>query len=113
MAKLIGLQAMNRVVSHLDEVKQEVHAKAKEVGEKAAANLEEARATTEWHKISGPDGLTKTSVSKGDVDSFVNLEAPNAMAIEFGHMPSGFFAGTDTRPPRGLYILGKAAGLAG
>lgn len=113
MVQLIGLHAMNQVVSHLDEVKEEVHNKAKEVGELASANLEAARASTHWHKIHGPDGLTKTSVTKGDVDSFVNLEAPNAMAIEFGHDPSGFFAGTDTRPPRGLYILGKAAGLAG
>jgi hypothetical protein len=43
----------------------------------------------------------------------VTLEAPNAMAIEFGHAPSGVFAGTATRPPRGLYILGKSSGLAG
>lgn len=113
MARLIGLKAMNLVVSHLDEVKNEVHKKAEEVGERASANLEEARSSTEWHKIHGPDHLTKTSVTKGDVDSFVNLEAPNAMAIEFGHAPSGVFAGTDTRSPRGLYILGKAAGLAG
>lgn len=113
MARLIGLEAMNRVVSHLDEVKDEVHKHAKEVGEKAAANLEAARGSTHWHKIHGPDGLTKTSVTKGEVDSFVNLEAPNAMAIEFGHHPSGVFAGTDTKSPEGLYILGKASGLAG
>ena len=113
MVQLIGLHAMNQVVSHLEEVKHEVEEHAKEVGARASANLEAARASTHWRKIHGADGLTKTSVTHGDVDSFVNLEAPNAMAIEFGHAPSGVFAGTDTRAPRGLYILGKAAGLAG
>lgn len=113
MARLIGLRAMNLVVSHLDGVKQEVHSEAKKVGERASAALTEARATTEWHKIHGPDHLTRVVVEQGEVDSFVTLEAPNAMAIEFGHAPSGVFAGTDTRPPRGLYILGKSSGLAG
>lgn len=113
MATLIGQKAMNLVISHLDEVRDEVHNKAKEVEELASANLEAARSSTHWHKIHGADGLTKTSVTKGDVDSFVNLEAPNAMAIEFGHHPSGVFAGTDTKSPEGLYILGKASGLAG
>jgi hypothetical protein len=113
MARLIGKKALHLVVSHLDGVKHEVHQAAKHVGDKADAALTEARASTQWHKIYGPDHLTRIVVEQGDVDSFVTLEAPNAMAIEFGHAPSGVFAGTATRPPRGLYILGKSSGLAG
>jgi hypothetical protein len=34
-----------------------------------------------------------------------------AMAIEMGHSPSGYFKGTSTSSPRGLFILHRAAGL--
>lgn len=44
-----------------------------------------------------------------DVDMFTILHAPNAMALEFGHAPSGWFAGTDTKPPDPEYILTRAA----
>jgi hypothetical protein len=110
---------MNQVVSHLGEVKSAVSNEAEKVGNKAEANLSTARASTHWHKILGPEHLTRTSVSHGDVDSFANLEAPNAMAIEFGHAPSGVFgpggryAHIKTKAPEGLYILSRAAGLAG
>ncbi|WKW87236.1 hypothetical protein SEA_CHARGERPOWER_21 [Mycobacterium phage Chargerpower] len=43
------------------------------------------------------------------VDFFTILHAPNAMALEFGHAPSGFFAGTNTKPPAAEYILTRAA----
>lgn len=46
---------------------------------------------------------------EGDIDHYTNLHAPNAMALEFGHSPSGFFAGTDTKPPAATYILIRAA----
>lgn len=44
-----------------------------------------------------------------DVDMYTILHAPNAMALEFGHEPSGFFEGTDTKPPDPEYILIRAA----
>ena len=44
-----------------------------------------------------------------DVDCYPILHAPNAMALEFGHAPSGFFKGTDTKPPSAEYILTRAA----
>jgi hypothetical protein len=119
MARLIGPKAMNLVVSHLPEVKDAVSDKAKEVGRRAQANLAEARSSTRWHKIYGPDHLTHVSVTHGEVDSFANLDAPNAMAIEFGHQPSGVFGPggslghLDTKAPDGLYILSRAAGLTG
>ena len=42
-------------------------------------------------------------------DCFTIMAAPNAMALEFGHAPSGFFAGTNTKPPGPEYILIRAA----
>ncbi|AXH50391.1 hypothetical protein SEA_OLLIE_22 [Mycobacterium phage Ollie] len=119
MARLIGQKAMNHVISHLDGVRDAVYAEAKERGRKAEANLAQARASTRWHKIFGPDHLTRVTVTRGDVDSFINLEAPNAMAIEFGHQPSGvfgpggMFGHLDTKAPEGLYIITSAAGLRG
>ena len=44
-----------------------------------------------------------------DVDAFTVLHAPNAMALEFGHEPSGWFADTETKPPAAEYILTRAA----
>lgn len=43
------------------------------------------------------------------VDCYTILYAPNAVALEFGHDPSGWFAGTDTKAPIGEYILIRAA----
>jgi len=117
MVRLIGQKAMNRVVSHDSETQSAVHKKTHEVGAKAEANLAEARGSTRWHKIHGPSGLTSTSTSFGDTDGFANLNAPNAMAIEFGHSPSGVFGPggslehVETKAPRGLYILNRAAGI--
>lgn len=117
MVHLISNKAMNTVVSHLDEVKDRVHHEAKGVEAAAKAGLEEARASTRWHKIIGPEHLTNVDSSQGEVDSFANLNAPNPMAIEFGHSPSGVFGpggrygDTKTKAPEGLYILHKAAGF--
>ncbi|ASZ75453.1 tail completion or Neck1 protein [Mycobacterium phage Kimona] len=112
MAKLIGRRSLNAIVANLDGVGDALWEEAQDGEDRAAANLAYVRATTPHHKIFGPDHLTYTSAERGDVDSFFSLNAPNALAIEFGHDPSGVFAGTDTKPPEGLYILMKAAGLA-
>ena len=117
MAKLIGKKAMNLVVSHLDEVRHEVHREAVGVADAADAGLAEARATTKWYKIIGPSHLTRVEATKHDVDSTADLIAPNAMAIEFGHAPSGVFGPggryehVQTKAPEGLYILHRAAGF--
>lgn len=47
--------------------------------------------------------------SDRDVDHYTTLVAPNAVALEFGHDPSGIFAGTKTKPPDPEYILIRAA----
>lgn len=115
--KLIGKKAMNIVASHHEDTKAAIHKEVQERGAAAEANLAEARGSTRWHKIFGPGHLTQTSTSFGGVDGFINLEAPNPMAIEYGHSPSGVF-GPDgslghihTKAPDGLYILNRAAGL--
>ena len=118
MVYLIGNRAMNHVVSHLPEVVQAVSDENDKVYDRAKANLAAARASTQWHKIYGPDHLTRVTKSHGDIDSFTNLEAPNPMAIEFGHQPSGVFGPggkyghIQTKAPEGLYIITKAARLA-
>lgn len=113
MARLYySRSGLNKVISHMDGVRDAVHDEAKDIGRKAESNLAAARASTRWHKIYGPDHLTRITVTQGTVDSYANLEAPGPEAIEFGHAPSGVFEGTDTRAPAGLYILTGAAGFA-
>lgn len=80
---------------------------------RARGNLMAARASTPHRKILGPAGLTGTDKGGGKVDSWFSLTGTNAMAIEFGHFPSGYFApakyGKVTKAPAGLYILTRAA----
>ena len=104
-------KGLNAIIAHMPGVRDEVHDEAKDIGRKAEGNLAAARASTGWHKIHGPDHLTRVTVTQGEVDSFANLEAPSPESIEFGHAPSGVFEGTDTRAPHGLYILTGAAGF--
>jgi hypothetical protein len=101
MARLISQKAMNRVVSHLDEVKSEVAEKALEVGLRAEARLAGHRRT----------GRAQVTVTQGDVDAFVNLEDPAVLSIEFGHMVKGKFETDVPKYVPGLYIITGAAGL--
>jgi hypothetical protein len=116
MVQLIGRKALNRIVAHLPECKDGVHKEAKQIGRRAEANLAAARGSTHWHKIHGPSHTTRISVSQGEVDSFVNMDGEDPMAIEFGHAPSGVFGKggefghLETKAPHGLYILTSAAG---
>lgn len=114
MARLIGKKAMNRVASRHKDARDAVRREAREVENKARNGLARARASTQWSKIHGPSHLTfVSSTAEGGSDVLVHLNAPNAMAIEFGHAPSGFFEGTKTKAPHGLYILANAAGMTG
>lgn len=101
MAKLIGLEAMNRVVSHLDEVSRDVKDHAKVVGDAATGRLAAHEKTGE-HKI---------TVTHGEVDSFVNLEGVHPESVEFGHWVEGKFKTDPPKFARGLYILTLSAGL--
>lgn len=100
----------------------EINSIGREIEMRAKRNLIQARATTEHHKIIGPGGLTEIGKDNvpivdgyGFFDQLIWMEggADNraALAIEMGHDPSGVFGGTETRSPRGLHILGRAAWL--
>lgn len=101
MAQLIGLHAMNLVVSHLDEVKRDVKDHAEVVGTEAAGRLAAHRKTGE-HQI---------TVTHGETDSFVNLEGVHPESVEFGHWVAGKYKTDPPKFARGLYILTLAAGL--
>lgn len=97
----------NSAAAHHVETHRAVRQVRAMVEVKARTNLAEANSTTRVTlkgyfpaEIETEDGAT---------DYYVVLHAPNAMALEFGHAPSGVFEGTDTRPPAAEYILTKAA----
>lgn len=105
----------HEVVLALPGVERSVREAADDIEGDAEAILRTIRATTPHHKIAGPAGLvsiSKEPAKDSRTDWFVSLHAPNPVALEYGHEPSGVFAGTDTHAPDGLYILHRAAGLA-
>ena len=104
----------NDIVLSLPGVKRSVREEADDIEGNAEAILRTVRATTPHHKIAGPAGLvsiSKEPAKDSTTDWFVSLHAPNPIALEYGHEPSGVFEGTDTKAPDGLYILHRAAGL--
>ena len=84
------------------------------VTRRARQNLAAANETS---RVSTKDYFPAEIESKdGDVDRYTVLHAPNAMALEFGHAPSGFFdpdgpwlPGNNSKPPAPEYILTRAA----
>lgn len=109
-----GESGMNRIVAHIEGVKANVHEHAEKVAAKATASLAEAAARARPIYEHGHHDI---STQQDDVDSLVVMGGPDAMAVEFGHAPSGYFApekyGKVTKAPQGLYILTSAAGMAG
>ena len=114
MAHQVSLEC-NDIVLAMPELENAVGDAAKEMGGRAKDILTTVRATTPYNKLSGPAHLTYITTDKAEdgepPDWLVKLHAPNPIAVEFGHQPSGWFAGTDTHAPDGLYILYKAAGM--
>ena len=98
----------NTAAAHHVKTRAAVKHHTEKIQRKAERLLANARASSKTHKYFGPDGLTDIEVEYVDVDAFVFMEAPNAMAIEFGHQPSGVFKGTNTDAPEGLYIITRA-----
>lgn len=86
--------------------------KVADKGERLAhGNLVSVRAT-----VSPPARLEEHDpydTDKGSLrpDAWFSLEGSNAMALEFGHNPSGVFGGTNTAAPEATYIL-TGAGIA-
>lgn len=106
--------------------KPSVYSKIGPMSEKALlAEAEEIKVRAEgllkYHQVTGTTDIDINKVPRGtrenkynaDYDVVMTNPDLGAMAIEFGHQPSGKFAGTATRAPRGLYILTRASGLLG
>jgi hypothetical protein len=97
----------NQAAAQHVETKRALSLENRKVEVKAMVNLAQANSTT---RIT-PKGYFPAEIetAEGDVDYYTILHAPNAMALEFGHAPSGWFEGTNTKPPAAEYILTKAA----
>lgn len=76
---------------------------------RARGNLDAQKSTTRITEKDYFPAEIEEDDSPSLVDYFTVLHAPNAMALEFGHAPSGWFEGTDTKPPAATYILTRAA----
>lgn len=97
----------NSVAARHVDTRKAVKGERNKVTRRAEGNLARAndtsRITLEGYfpaEIEEMDGAT---------DFHTILHAPNAFALEFGHEPSGWFAGTNTKPPEAEYILIRAA----
>lgn len=106
MAVYVYLNANEAAARHTD-TKRAVRRVNRDVSGRARANLAAANKTT---RVT-PEGYfpARIDTAEHDVDCFTSLVAPNAMALEFGHAPSGVFAGTNTKAPDPEYILTRAA----
>ena len=117
--KLDSKPVMYRKVGPLTENALKVE--AEEIAVRAEENLAQANSSGwfEGEDVAGTTTVEVDKISKGirgnkysaDFDVVMSNPDGGAMAIEVGHNPSGKFAGTKTRAPRGLYILSRAAGL--
>jgi hypothetical protein len=97
----------NEAAAKHRETRAAVRRENRMVEGRARDNLAKANDTTRI-TLEGyfPAGI---ETAEDGADCFTILHAPNAMALEFGHEPSGFFADTDTKPPEPEYILIRAA----
>ena len=97
--QLISDKAMRNLVAHLPGVIDSVHDNAKTIKREAEARLA-------MHRYYKDNNAAEITMTRGDVDTFVNLEDPAAIPIEFGwRTPKGKFV-------PGLHIITGAAGLA-
>lgn len=128
MAKIVWLMPKGQLYPLIHGMSEKVlKQEATDIYHLANLYLEIERGTTQWTKLPEPmvsrqqaSGLTDIDLDKerqkyGN-DYLVTLEGGEdnaaALAIEMGHSPSGYFKGSATKSPRGLYILMRAAGSA-
>lgn len=125
MAKWEWLEPrLESVIAHMEGVGNALYDEAGDRERVAHGILLQIRETTTHEKID-QDAAHETDTSyqrdpETRIDSFFCLDgkesgSTSAMSIEFGHLPSGYFAperyGRKTKAPEGHYILHRAAGL--
>lgn len=103
----------NEAAARHTDTKKAVRRVNRDVSGRARANLAQANSTARITL----KGYFPASIdtAEHDVDCFTILHAPNAMALEFGHAPSGVFgpggkfAHVNSKAPDPTYILTRAA----
>ena len=103
--KLESPEFINEKMSQHVKTRRAVRDEVNKRRKRADRLLSDARAKTKWERYNAPY-QTKIEPVLHDADGYVWMEGPNAMAIEFGHKPSGAHAKDDpTSAPQGLYII--------
>ncbi len=95
MIDLLPEKEMNKKISHLEGVRNAVHAHGKEIGAIADGRLAPHRRTGQAH----------IEVSQGSTDTIVSLVDPAALSIEFGHYLGRQELGTRRQFVRGLHLF--------
>jgi hypothetical protein len=90
-----GQKVMNQIISHLDGVPDAVHDVAQDRAGQSKALLAGHRDT----------GAAEITVTRGETDSFVNLDDPAALSIEFGHWVKGKYERDTPQFVPGIYVL--------
>ena len=107
--KIYSERKCNFAASHHVKTQAWVDDETDDVYDRAEFLLATARATTNWVKHDQSRAhITKIEKRRVDVDGYVWMEGDNAVAIEYGHMPSGAYVDAPTAPS-GLYIITRAA----
>lgn len=106
-------KSFNKFIAGMPGVQNEIRSETERIGRIADRKLAALRASSPWVKIADPSGLTKITTEYGGFDGFINLEAykMGAMALEYGHEPSGVFgpngklSHVKVRPSRATYLM--------
>lgn len=102
----------NEAAARHVETRRETSKQRAMVEVKAITNLAMTEHTPRITGVNDPADTyfpAEIETADGDIDLYVVLHAPNAMALEFGHAPSGYFKDIPSRPPAAEYILTRAA----
>lgn len=108
----------NRAAARHVDARKAVRKERDQVTRAARTNLERANTTRRVTKKGYfPAEILESEEVVDDHElCYTILQAPNAMALEFGHAPSGYFdpdlpylPGNNSRAPSPTYILSRAA----
>lgn len=114
---------LEMILAHKRGVNAAIVRETKERAQVAEGLLKQAKASTPHVKFDDEhDHETQITTQFGGVDGFFSMDSggspyTSAKSIEFGHNPSGVFGPggryghRPSKPPEGLYILHRAAGL--